>query len=112
MAWTQVEYGVAGKLISEDISLLLNIWVDSVSIVLEYSIPGSWFSLWRLLTFITLEENQLLVDKEGKSYNVWNAYCLPGIVLITLHAYLIYSSQLAGGKYYDMCIVPNKGTEV
>lgn len=49
-----------------DISLLLNILADSVSIMFEYSIPGSRFSTWRLLHFITLEESQSLVDREGQ----------------------------------------------
>lgn len=55
------------RLISEDISLLLNFLVDSVSIMRQYSIPGSWFSTLKFLNILTLEENQLLVDREEKS---------------------------------------------
>lgn len=58
---------MAGSLISKDISLLLTILVDSVSIMLGYSIPGSQFPTLRLLDFITLEGSQLLVDREGYS---------------------------------------------
>lgn len=80
---------MAGRLITEDFSLLLNILVDNVSVMLEYSIPGSRFSTLKLLNLTTLEENQLFVDREGNAKNLLNTYSLPGTVLITLYAYLI-----------------------
>lgn len=58
--------GTAGRLITR-ISFLLNSVVDRVSMMLEYSIPGSQLSTLKLPNFMTLEENELLVDREGNS---------------------------------------------
>ena len=81
-----------GSLISEDIFLLLNFLGDGVSIVLQYSIPGSWFSTVRFLNILTMEEISLWLTGKEKTQICGTLNYLSSIVRIVTYAYFLESS--------------------